>query len=121
MEEPDFMVAAREAQALGWGNFAPELMVRCIAIPVTLHLLEVLVVGYFVLRVTAVVKCETVPGDAASYQCAASVLHRGPVVAFFCIMGLILARAILPDLLVELRRMSEEVPGVHTRVLLNRA
>jgi hypothetical protein len=110
------MVNTELALALGWNGFMPDLVVKRIAVPLTQTLLEALLVGYFVLRVAILVQCDAVQGGAARYQCAASVLHRGPIVLFFCTLGSMWACVTVR----ATGRLLVHAPGVHVRELQNR-
>jgi hypothetical protein len=107
-------------QLLGWKYFMPGLVVQSIAVPLTLWLLEVVVVGYVLLRVAGVVFCETGTvmawvGTSSQYQCSTKVLHWGPLALVVLTVGLLLARAIVEGVLSVMT-----VPMVHTRELRNR-
>jgi hypothetical protein len=113
MDPPIYLRAARVVQTLGWDNFRPRLVVKGVALPLTLMLLEALVVGYFLTRSAASLMCETVPEDPAGYICAVGVLRRSPPGLILVATGWVCARACLVAVgrAISMRR---------TRVLLNR-
>jgi hypothetical protein len=125
---PALVRSAQFCLALGFQRFHTGLVVRGVAVPLTLCLLEVLVVGHYLLRVCTVVLCRAAPAAArtatgrvvtgaaevAQYQCAVNVVQRGPFKMLLAVMLLLCVRAILRGCLPRV------LPQVRTRVLLNR-
>jgi hypothetical protein len=128
--KPSIVLAAELSFTLGFAHFQFELAVRCVAVPLTLMLLEVLVTGHLLLRTVAAMLCATAPtaaamtaaataagvvvGDVDKYQCAVSVVQRGPRVLLLAVVSLLCVRAVV------WRCLPRILPDVRTRVLLNR-